>query len=172
MNYRLRPGRADDAELLGAVEGAAAARFAEVGLTSIAEGRTTGPAEYRRTAAEGRLWVAEAGEGEVVGLAIAGVVDGGGHLAEISVLPAHGRRGLGAALIREVEAWAVSQGFATLSLTTFRDVPWNRPYYEGLGYEVLLPKRAGPELRAIRAGEVKRGLDNLSPRVCMGKRIA
>lgn len=169
MTFRIRPGHPDDAVLLGAVERAAASRFSGIGLSQIAQGRPTNPAEYRALAEAGRLWVAETEEGAPVGVAFAAEVDGAGYLAEVSVHPDHGRQGLGRRLIAEVEDWARGRGYASLALTTFRDVLWNRPYYEKLGFAELDEGDAGPKLRSIREGERKRGLDALSPRVCMIK---
>lgn len=171
MTFTIRPGHPDDAVLLGAVEKAAASRFSEIGLSQIAEGRPVDQAEYRALAEAGRLWVAETEEGAPVGVAFAGEVDGAGHLAEISVHPNHGRQGLGRRLIAEVESWARASGYASLSLTTFRDVPWNRPYYEKLGFSEVEEGEAGPKLRSIREGERGRGLDALSPRLCMVKTL-
>ncbi|NIA67242.1 GNAT family N-acetyltransferase [Pelagibius litoralis] len=172
MSYRIRPGRIEDAPLLGPMESVAARRFGEIGLIRIAQGRPTVETEYVDLAQAHRLWVAEEEEGVPVGLVIAGVVDGEGYLAEVSVHPDYGRQGLGRALIGTVEAWSRAQGFTKLSLTTFRDVAWNRPYYEGLGFSVLAEDEAGPELRTIREGERARGVDNVSPRVCMRKDLS
>lgn len=171
MTARLRRGSPADAPKLGAVERAAAARFRAIDLGAIAEGRPTAVDEYRALAEEGRLWVAESDGGMPVGLAIAGSVDGQGYLAEVSVHPDHGRQGLGRGLIARVESWALGRGFQSLFLTTFRDVPWNRPYYETLGFAVVGEDRVGPDLQALRAGERARGLDGISPRVCMIKAL-
>ena len=171
MTARLRRGNPADAPKLGAVERAAAARFHAVGLDAIAEGRPTSADEYHVLAEEGRLWVAESDAGVPVGLAIAGCVDGEGYLAEVSVHPDHGRQGLGRGLIACVETWALEQGFQSLFLTTFRDVPWNRPYYEILEFTVRSEDQIGPDLQALRAGEKARGLDGISPRVCMVKAL-
>jgi GNAT superfamily N-acetyltransferase len=171
--YRVRLASASDASCLAAVERAAAARFEEVGLASIAQGRPTSEAEYRKAISEGRLWVVETGEapGRVVGLAIAELRDGEGFLAEVSVVPDHAGRRLAARLIEAVEAWAAAQKCVSLSLTTFRDVPWNRPYYERLGFAVLAEKVAGPEVRAVRRRERAHGLDAHGARVCMIRSI-
>lgn len=173
VSYRIRPARAADAGVLAAMESAAAQRFGDIGLTAIAQGRPPERAEYERQIAEELAWVAEtaSGEREIVGLALADVVDGQGFLAELSVHPDHGRRGLGRRLTQAVEAWAGASGFRTLSLTTFDSVPWNRPYYECLGFSVLDDEDVGPGLRRLREGERARGLDDLSPRVCMRKSL-
>jgi len=173
--YRVRPGVAADAPLLGAVERAAAARFAEIGLQGIAEGRPTSEAAYQEAAAKGHLWVVEWVENpeaaEIVGLALADRLDGEAFLAEISVHPAHAGRRLAVQLIDAVEAWAAALGCRSLSLTTFREVPWNRPYYERLGFRLLDEVEAGPEVRGVRAKERARGVDAHGPRVCMLRTI-
>jgi GNAT superfamily N-acetyltransferase len=44
-------------------------------------------------------------------------------------------------------------------LTTFRDVPWNRPFYERLGFRVVAGAELSAALRAIVEDETRRGLD-------------
>ena len=62
---------------------------------------------------------------------------GEGLLDELAVTPAHGRRGVGRALVDEVLAWTAARGLPYVTLATFRDVPWNGPYYEKLGFEAV-----------------------------------
>lgn len=57
-------------------------------------------------------------------------------------------------------------GRNAITLTTYADVPWNRPLYEHLGFRVMDKSEIGDQLRAIRKAERARGLD-LRPRVCM-----
>jgi GNAT superfamily N-acetyltransferase len=47
----------------------------------------------------------------------------------MDVLPEHAGQGLGAALIEAVCSWAHTRGFDAVTLSTFRDVPWNAPFY-------------------------------------------
>jgi GNAT superfamily N-acetyltransferase len=111
-------------------------------------------------------WTAvDAGEG-VVGYALALVVDGEGHLHQLSVQRSASRRGIGKALISEVIAWTIRSGYAALTLTTFRDVPWNGPYYARLGFVPMRPEEFGPELREGRAREFEHGVD-VAPRIAM-----
>jgi hypothetical protein len=46
------------------------------------------------------------------------------------------------------------------------DVPWNRPWYEHLGFVVLDDTQIGPQLRSVREAETRHGLDP-AKRVCM-----
>jgi GNAT superfamily N-acetyltransferase len=92
------------------------------------------------------------------------------HLAEVDVLPEHGRRGVGTALVRQVERWGEARGFTEVTLTTYRDVPWNGPFYARLGYEVAPPEALDARLAEIRESEAARGLDSM-PRVAMRKTL-
>jgi len=81
------------------------------------------------------------------------------HLEEIDVHPQHGRRGLGTKLVRAVCAWAIAAGYHSVTLTTFRDVPWNMPFYARLGFEVIPSEALSPTLRSVVQDETRRGLD-------------
>ncbi len=80
--------------------------------------------------------------------------------------PEHGRRGLGTALVQEVCDWTTRSGFREITLTTFRLVPWNMPFYSRLGFEEILPDELRTELRSVLNDEVSRGL-NPEMRVAM-----
>src|SRR5512139_602395 len=99
-----------------------------------------------------RLWVTEVGS-EVAGYVTAEVLDGNAHIAQVSVAPDYAGRALGRALIEFVENWGRAAGRPATTLTTFRDVPWNGPYYLRLGYRVLPDERVGPELARAMAHE-------------------
>lgn len=60
---------------------------------------------------------------------------------------------------RPIARWARRRGLPAVTLITFRDVPWNCPYYERLGFRVVEQKRLTPGLRALVAREAKLGLD-------------
>jgi GNAT superfamily N-acetyltransferase len=74
-----------------------------------------------------------------VGLCRIDALGDGAHLEQLSVHPDHGRRGLGRALLRAGVEWAASRGYPRLTLTTFRDVPWNGPFYASEGFVELGP---------------------------------
>ncbi len=103
--------------------------------------------------------------GEPVGFAHLVHVEGLAHLAQLSVLPGRARRGLGSALVERalIEAW--HDGFDTVSLTTYRDVAWNAPFYARLGFEVV--DEDVPFLRRQRDQERALGLDRHGARVVM-----
>jgi hypothetical protein len=51
----------------------------------------------------------------------------------------------------------VERNVAALTLTTFRDVPWNAPYYARLGFEVFAREHWGPAMRQRVAREAAGG---------------
>ena len=108
---------------------------------------------------DGRLWVALSDD-VPVGFALVEMLElDAAHLEEIDVHPDHGRRGLGTELVRQVCRWAKIRGLGTVTLTTFRDVPWNMPFYARLGFEEVAPDERSPAIHEILEDEVRRGLD-------------
>lgn len=108
--------------------------------------------------AAGTAWVATGPEGDAVGYILVEVHGGWAHIEQVTVHPDHGRRGIGAALIGHVDRWAAEQGLDQLSLTTFRDVPWNAPYYKRLGFRHLPATEAPSWLQGVMEREEKHGL--------------
>src|SRR5262245_64419083 len=68
-------------------------------------------------------------------------------------------RGLGTRLVLQVCDWAAGNGFGSVTLTTFRDVAWNMPFYARLGFEIVPRSQLSPALCAIVKDETRRGLD-------------
>ena len=150
--------RPHDVPALPAIERAAARLFEGLVPAALLE-EATGVDELAAAQAAGLLWVALADD-VPVGFAHVGLRDDGvPHLEEIDVLPAHGRRGLGAGLVRAVCAWVAASGHREITLTTFRDVAWNAPFYARLGFTVVERDDWPPAIAAIVAGETARGLD-------------
>jgi len=100
-----------------------------------------------------------------VGFVSVDIVDGCAHIDQLSVLTDHGRRGIGRALVDHAVQWARATGLPAVTLTTFRDVPWNAPFYRQVGFEVV--DDPTPGLAAVRAAERAEGLDGFGPRVAM-----
>lgn len=152
------------------LESDAGERFREVGLDAIADSEAPEVGLLAHHVAEGTCWVAVDGSGPAIGYAIASAVDGEGHLDQVSVARRAMGRGVGSALIEEVCRWAAAQGFDAVTLTTFRDIDFNGPYYERRGFVVLDEGAWGPQLSAIRARERQAGLD-VAARVAMRRAL-
>jgi len=98
----------------------------------------------------GRLWVALSND-VPVGFALVELLEpDAAHLEEIDVHPDHGRQGLGTRLVGRVCQWAETHRIGAVTLTTFRDVPWNMPFYARLGFEEIAPAALTPALRELR----------------------
>jgi GrpB-like predicted nucleotidyltransferase (UPF0157 family) len=65
-------------------------------------------------------------------------------LDELDVLRSHGQRGIGRLLVYTVKRWAQDSGHRGVTLTTFREIPWNAPFYESCGFRETGPDPAHP----------------------------
>jgi GNAT superfamily N-acetyltransferase len=161
----IRAATGDDGELLRDLERAAGAAFRDIGMPEIADDEPMSVDQLAAYAAAGRSWVAEV-DGAVAGYVLVDVVDGDAHVEQVSVHPDRQGTGVGRALLDHVRAWAGARGMRAVTLTTFRDVPWNAPLYRHLGFVDLDDDQLGPELRAVVAAEAAHGLDPAT-RTCM-----
>lgn len=89
------------------------------------------------------------------------------HLEQLSVLPAYHRRGIGSDLVRAAMEEARWAGYDRMSLSTYRDVPWNGPFYAGLGFVEVDEADLERFQRDVRAAERALGLDEPGVRVVM-----
>ncbi|MFD4674334.1 GNAT family N-acetyltransferase [Lentzea sp. NPDC058450] len=148
---------AQPAELpyLQQIENASGEAFRDAGMPEIADDDPMSLEDL----AKHEVWVAIGAEGVPVAFIAVGDVDGATHVHQVSVHPSHARQGIGAALIEHV-----THADRAVTLTTFRDIPWNAPYYERLGFQVVAD--VSPGLASIMSEEASRGLDPTS-RVAM-----
>lgn len=146
---QIRSARRDELETLREIERDAGRAFAAIGMPEIAADEPLPTTELEAFVTAGHAWVAIDASDHPVGYLLSDVVDGCAHIEQLSVAPPHSRRGVGAALIDRLDAHAAAENYPALTLTTFRDVPWNAPYYARLGFVVLGPAKQGPELRAL-----------------------
>lgn len=155
--FEIRPARLADLPFLPDLEREATQRFYDLpDMLDVPEDVTL-LEEFQAGHREGGIWVAECG-GRLAGFAFCGRLDGHLHLEELAVSREFGRRGIGRALVEAVIAHARREGLAGVTLTTFRDVPWNAPYYRRLGFEVLSDAEITPGLREAIDDEARRGL--------------
>jgi GNAT superfamily N-acetyltransferase len=166
MTLPIRPARADEAPELQEIELSAGERFRQVGLDDVADAEPPSAEVLAAYARAGRSWVAVDDGDRPVGFVVVDLVDGTAHVEQISVRTDRQGVGIGQSLLARVEGWAREKGMTALTLTTFTDVPWNRPWYEHLGFVVMDEAEIGPELRAVRDTETQHGLDP-AERVCM-----
>lgn len=165
-DYEIRLAQVDELPLLGEIERAAGMMFQGVELDLVAEMEPLSLGLLQSQQAKGQVWVAVGPDGRPVGFAVATLVDDAVHLEEVSVHPRVGRRGLGTRLVQAVCNWADERGYPAVTLSTFRDVPWNAPFYARIGFRTMAEEELGPGLLAVRAHETEDGL-NYQQRVFM-----
>lgn len=164
----IRPAASSDLPAIIEVEHRADAQFASVGLRVVLDAPQANVEDHAPAQVAGRLFVAVTDVGRVVGFARVDLVDGAPHIEQVSVHPEAAGRRVGARLMAACEQWAVAHGYDRATLCTYRDVPWNGPYYQRLGWTVLPDAELGAELRALRQHERDLGLE-VQPRCAMAK---
>ena len=168
----LRAGTEGDFPALSDVERDAAQRFrTSDGYAFIADAPIRDRHEQRRALDTGGIIVVEDDRVAVVGFLLLWVVDGRAHFLELGVRRSHQGRGLGRRLLMAGEQWARGRGFPEATLTAYRDVPWNAPFYARLGFRAFEPGPDRPGLIAVRQEEAAAGFA-VQPRVAMRKALA
>jgi GNAT superfamily N-acetyltransferase len=156
--YMVRLARASEIPRLRAIEDAAGALFTDLGLHDDAIDSSFPLEDRTRFVELGQTWVACLDNDVPVGVVVGSARGELGYVEELDVVPSHGRRGLGTRLLAHVCAWARAQGLEAMTLSTFRDVPWNGPFYRKRGFKDLPPSEWTPWMRAVRDWEAEHGL--------------
>ncbi len=168
--YRIRHAQQGELATLPEIERLAAERFASFGLAEVLS-RIVTPVELLRERAQtGHVWVAVGDDDHPVGFAVVSTLDDHAHLDEVDVLPDHGRRGIGTALVEKACEWARSAGKRAITLSTLRNVPWNAPFYVKLGFSILRDADLTAPLRQLLEFEARLGLP-MKDRVLMRRHL-
>jgi len=157
MEFVVTLAEPEDLAALADIEARAATLFDDHPLSAVLAGVVDHPRDFAAVQAADLLWVARIGN-TPIGFVLVEATEDGWHLEEIDVHPDHGRKGIGAALVRAVCAAATQRASGHVTLTTFRDVPWNEPFYSRLGFQAIAPQDLSPAFRARVAQEAARGL--------------
>ena len=165
--YTIELGLCSHLSEIPELERAAGERFIAIGMADVADGEVTPLSILESRADLQRLYVAIAPDGKVVGFLIWSPKDGRAYIEEVSVRPDHAGHRLGARMIDRL-ADDVRGNHRALSLATFRDVPWNAPYYRKLGFSELAYADAGPDHEESWRHQAENGLD-MSRRLFMVK---
>lgn len=170
MLISIRESRVQDGSALREIERLAGEHFRDVGLDSVADDEPASIKELAAYALSGQAWVAVDERDRPVGYVLAEVLGTNAHIEQLTVQPDRQGAGIGRALVERVITWAAETSRPAITLTTFAEVPWNRPLYEHLGFSVIPEDEIEPELLAVRDAETLRGLDPAT-RVCMWLRL-
>ena len=153
----LRLAKPQDAQALPAIEEAAGQMFAGIaGYTAVAANKPISAPRHRALIAKRHCLVAADGQ-RIAGFITCEPMRHELHIWELSVHPDYQRQGLGERLLRGVVIDAGNQGFSALTLTTFRDIPWNAPFYTRLGFVEVEDAESHPRLADLLDKEAKAG---------------
>jgi GNAT superfamily N-acetyltransferase len=146
--------------LLPSVEQQAATRFASLDTVAwLADAPVISESRHRAyLGAGGPCFVAESERGELLGFIVTSLIERDIFIEETSVLPRFSGRGIGSQLLRAVIGAGHRADCAAVSLTTYRDIPWNGPWYERCGFRVLEPEACPDYLRQKLSDEARAGL--------------
>lgn len=156
----IRKAIAEDAPLLPALERSAAEAFRTVpGLEWLADDGVMSADHHAVYVDEGTVWVAESG-GDIVGFITTRLEfdENSLHIIELSVASDQQGQGLGRKLVQAAIQYALGEDLVGLTLTTFRDLPFNEKFYQKVGFQTLETDALTPRLRVILQEEPENGL--------------
>ena len=155
MAYTIRRARPSEYALLPEIERAAGRAFRDRRLAPAPRPASPVSARiHRGDRASGAVFVAADDDDVPVGFALTGFLDRALHIHELDVAPPHGRRGLGRRLVDAACAFAAAEGAPAVTLSTFRDIPWNGPFYAKAGFREVPRNRWTPAFHLLHHREV------------------
>ncbi|MGC5698768.1 GNAT family N-acetyltransferase [Pseudomonas sp. NFXW11] len=159
MTLEIRWAQVPDTAFLPAIERSAAELFrSDPQLAWLADGEVIASASHARHLQKHPLWVAVNADHQRCGFLSAQVCGRELHIVEVSVASHCQGQGIGKALLQAAIGHAREQGLDALTLSTFRQLPWNEPFYQRLGFITLADAQLGPRLRQVLANETLHGL--------------
>lgn len=142
QGYSLANAATEEIDTLIGIDLAASTLFEGTGLIDDSALDDHVPSKVFEHAIEsGNLLTARDKKGQVVGFALLSRRQDTLYLDQISVHPDHGRMGLGGALITRVLEEAKFRKLKTVTLSTFRDLAWNGPFYRRHGFKEIARKK-------------------------------
>jgi len=170
VDYAIRLAKPAEIGWIREIEDAAGMLFLGLDIVDEAKWVSFSLDEIYRLANLGQVWFACFND-QPVGIVVASVRDGLAYIEELHVVPLHGRRGLGGQLLERACEWAQEQGYPAITLSTFRDIPWNGPFYRKHGFHDLESEEWTADMHAIRKAEGSLGLQ-IDKRVFMRRKLA
>jgi len=159
MTLSIRSARPADAAALPAIERSAAALFRlDPALAWLADSDVPDTTQHLHAIEQGKVWVAEQVDGQLAGFLRAVEIDRQLHVEELSVHQHFQGRGIGRKLLSGAIEHARRQQLQAVTLTTFRDLPWNAPFYQRMGFVLLRKEDIDAHLIQALNDEVAHGL--------------
>jgi GNAT superfamily N-acetyltransferase len=157
VNIRIRPTKEQDVHILPEIERSAGECFRSLpALAWVADDGNLSAEEHLQYVMEETSWVSEVGD-QVIGFLCAHEMDRDLHIEELAVHHEWQGQGIGRRLLQTVIEYARRNGFRSVTLTTFREVPWNEPFYRSMGFEIIAAEKMDTQLEEILHAETARG---------------
>ncbi len=168
--YSITAAEQDDIPALIAVDKAASTLFAPTGLLQPEALEDHVPAHVFEIESQNfNVFVARNQHGWPIGFALIGLRGNGLYLDQVSVHPDYGRKGIGRALMIRVLTEAENRKLPHVSLSTFKSVPWNGPFYASIGIREIPHDKLEPYMREIE--DAQRSLMDVSERCFMRRKV-
>lgn len=160
--YQLRLATEADISALQEIERSASILFADSLYPELSTGSVIASETYKYHLGAGHKIMMAVGHDEAnrqnpVGFAFTAPLGDGLHLYELSVRADHQRQGVGSLLLNAVIDHARSETYAHISLTTYRSIVWNGPFYCKHGFHEPDPDALSADLASILSREIKKG---------------
>jgi GNAT superfamily N-acetyltransferase len=159
MKIRTRPAVVADAPHLPGIERSSGERFRELPeLAWIADDAVQSEERHVALIENGAAWVATDETDTLIGFLNGDIIDGHLHIFEFAVRFDCQGRGVGRALFEQAKHFAIQRSLKGMTLTTFREVAWNEPFYHRLGFATFTQNELTADLARILAEEAESGL--------------
>ena len=154
--YSIRRATVEGFQFLPAVENAAGEVFKDIGYDDIAAMPPAPVDKYSDLLKVGGIvWTAENSDHEIIAYCAVFPLKEGLYIKELSVHKLYAKQGLGSRLLKETLTAAKSEGYKSAFLLTFKNVPFNAPYYARFGFEIITDLTPYPTLKRLAKAERK-----------------
>ncbi|ALB57087.1 GNAT family N-acetyltransferase (plasmid) [Cronobacter universalis] len=138
MTFRIRKTAINDIASLAAIERSADSAFETIPTLAWVATDGVQPEDlHRRLCEQGYSAVVVNSHDSPVGFINGEYSDGALHILGVAVMRDCQGMGLGKMLMADAIRHAREKQLTELTLTTFRNVPWNQPFYARLGFQVI-----------------------------------
>ncbi len=152
--YCIRLASDEDFQHLPAVEDAAGDVYLDIGYDDIAAMPATPATEYPPIFENGGwVLVAVTDTGQIIGYCANEKNSDVLYVKELSVHKDFAKQGIGTKLLNKTIEEAIARHFKSIFLLTFKDVPFNAPYYARFGFQIVEDLAAYPDIKKRASSE-------------------
>jgi GNAT superfamily N-acetyltransferase len=156
QHFTVRPTNESDVTGLPAIESySRTVLYGMAGLGAVADLPPTTTERLRR----GPCWVAYNAQDKPLGFALADRLEQDALLETLSIRPEFSGGGMGRALINAVVGWSRDVGAGGVLVSTYRDIPWDAPFYVRLGFTEVPHRQWTPQMHRLQREATAAGHD-------------